>query len=424
MNKKYRVKRKRKSIEVEFVLTLICMFLLFFQGIAAAGSAGVKNGSISGVVYGDEGPLSEVYVVAVREGEPPIIRSVLSSTDGTYVFHNLPLGNYTIGYSRFGYKPITTEEGDPENQSAVGEQTRTFVESGTGSIAPDTYLIKLPGGEGPSEVEITLVDAITGEPIKHATILIGSAVADGGGNGNYNADVNAEHDEDGELQQQKIVITADGYEEYTSLVTIPGGEATNQTIAVKPMMVTLSGVVQLDPSLDPAEYTNIQVVVPNVPSKFSQGQVLNGTGLYEVSVPASNGKNTRLYSIQFRLNGHNMTSVNNVVAPRAGGTYVKTPVTIQANNSAATGRVALSNGSIPTSDGINSAVIVELGQSITVNNGTFSFSQVPIGRPLTIEISVRNPDTGAIEIGRVNFTATEANGSFNLPTIITEPATQ
>jgi hypothetical protein len=188
-------------------------------------------------------------------------------------------------------------------------------------------------------------------------------------------------------------------------------------------MVTLSGVVSLDPSLDPAEYTNIQVVIPNVPSEFSQGKVLNGTGLYEVQVPASNGSKVKLYSIHFLLNNHNMGIVSNVVAPRAGGTYIKTPVTIEANNSAATGNIALSNGSVPASDAINSAVIVELGQAITVTNGAFNFSQVPVGRPLTIEVSVRNPDTGAIETGTVSFTATQSNGTFHLPTIVTTPAT-
>ena len=225
------------------------------------------------------------------------------------------------------------------------------------------------------------------------------------------------------MKEQRIVITADGYEGLSEAVIIPGGGATNQTIAVKPMMVTLSGVVKLDPSLDPADYTNIQVLVPNVPSEFSQGKVINGTGLYEIQVPASNGDKTKRYSIHFLLGSHNVGIISNVVAPRAGGTYIKTPVTIEANSRATSGNIALSNGAIPTSDGINAAVIVELGQSITVTNGAFNFSQVPVGRPLTIEVSVRNPDTGAIETGTVSFTATESEGTFHLPTIVTTPVT-
>ena len=70
-----------------FVITI-----LLIPCSVLAGSAGVKNGTITGVVYGDKGPLSDVYVVAIREGEPPIIRSVLSRIDGSYTFTNMPLG--------------------------------------------------------------------------------------------------------------------------------------------------------------------------------------------------------------------------------------------------------------------------------------------------------------------------------------------
>ena len=404
-----------------FLLAMVAF--LIATSVASAGRAGVKNGTITGIIYGESGPLGEVYVVATRQEEPPIIRSVISKPDGSYIFTNLPLGNYTIGYSRIGYKPITTEEGDPLNQSAIGEQVRTYIESGSTALIPDTYMTKLPGGEGPSNVQLTLVDAVTGDPIENATMLVGSQVAKEGGNGQYNSQVNAEYDEDGNLKEQRIVITADGYEGKAQTIVIPGGDATNQTIAVMPLMAQLSGVVRLDPSLDPAEYTNIQVIIPNVPSEFSQGRVINGTGLYEVSVPASTGNNLRSYSIQFLLNNHNMATVNNVVAPRAGSTYVKTPVTIEARTSPATGSVALSNGAAPGSDAINSAVIVELGRAINVSNGSFSFANVPVGRQLTIEIAVRNPDTGQIERGTATFTATQSNGSFTLPTIVTTPAT-
>jgi len=165
-------------------------------------------------------------------------------------------------------------------------------------------------------------------------------------------------------------------------------------------------------------------VVEGVPSNYSQGQVVNDTGLFEVQVPASNGARTRQYTIHFLLNGHKMATLSNVIAPRAGVTTVTNPVQLDATVVPAAGQVICSDGSLPSGDGINMAVIVELGRAAPVTGGSFTFGNVPIGRALNVRVTVRNPTTNAIEQADLSFTAAQGGGSFALPVVVTSPVSR
>ncbi len=400
-----------------------CLLFLLSVSVAFAGSAGIRNGGIRGTVLGDGAPLSGVYVIAVRQSPPEIMRTATSLADGSYVINDLPLGKYIMGFSKFGYKTITTETGNESQQTAVGSQIMVFIESGRAARAPRVNMEKLPS-TAPGDVNVRVVDGVTGEPINHANLLLGPDVGEPGEDGNYRVRLTPQYDEEGNLINQRLVVNADGYDQLEEQLTVPGGATTNQTIVLMPRMVTLSGVVKLDPTLDPTEYNNIEIVVEGVPSNYSQGQILNNSGLFEVQVPASNGAKTRQYNVRFYLNGHKVAALNNVIAPRAGVTNVTQPVQLDATSVPAGGQIMLSDGSLPTGGGMNMAVIVELGQAAPINGGSFSFNNVPIGRPLNIRVTVRNPNTGAIEQGDITFTASSGSGNFSLPMIVTTPVTR
>ena len=74
--------------------------------------------------------------------------------------------------------------------------------------------------------------------------------------------------------------------------------------------------------------------------------------------------------IRFILNGHNVASVNGMIAPRAGIRRIPHELTLEAKVTPAAGQIMMSDGSLPGSDGVNSAVIVELGRSAPVHNGS------------------------------------------------------
>ena len=407
---------KREVLFFLFFCILVCSKSLF------AGSAGVDNGDITGTVHGDGTPLSGANIVAVRESSPELIRSTKSLANGSYCLTNLPLGKYVLGFSKQGFETLTTESGSESQQSAVGSQIRVFVESGRTSQAPRVNLRKLPDGS-PGNVRLNLIDGVTGEKIEHANLVLGSEVAKLDGEGSYSARVTPKYDEDGNLQEQRLVANADGYEQKEENILLPGGSSTTQSIVLSPKMVTLSGVVKLDPTLDPADYSEIEVLVEGVPRQFSQGSVVNDTGLFEVRVPASNGAKTRQFNLQFLLNGHNLASLKNVIAPRAGVRTINQSAQIDAKSTAASGQVMLSDGTIPKTGTVNMAVIVELGKATPIQNGSYSFGNIPIGRELNLRVTVRNPQTQAIEQADLSFTVRSGGGSFALPMVVTSPVT-
>lgn len=401
-------------------LTLAVSFLaaIAIPGPLPAGSAGVRNGSIHGMVLGGTEPLEGVYVVALRQNEPAVMRSARSGPGGVFAIPDAPLGEYRLGYSKLGWKPITTEEGTQGTATAVGSQIRVVVESGAAAWAPEVSLQKLPGGD-PGDMTVHVVDGVTGEPVRHANLILGPEVAEGDGQGAYRARVAPLHDDEGNLLPQRMVVNADGYETSSEDVDVPGGVVSAGTITLNPHMVTLSGIVALDPALGPDAFGEIQVVVANVPSHIAQGRVVNASGLFEVQVPASNSADVRQYDVSFLHQGAEIATVSGIVAPRAGIRRLPRPVALQAKVVAASGTALSSTGSPGGSDPVDVVVLVELGRAAPISGGSFHFEGVPVGRSLTVHVTLRNPDTGLIEQGTRSVTAVEGGGSFTLPTIIT-----
>jgi hypothetical protein len=113
------------------------ILLALLAGSAQAGSAGVSDGAIAGVVTDVNGsPVGGVFVVAQRaEQQPPLIRTTRSDAQGRY-YLPVPTGAYTLGFSRQGFSTRDTAQGDPNARTALGAQVRTFVEPGQTARRP------------------------------------------------------------------------------------------------------------------------------------------------------------------------------------------------------------------------------------------------------------------------------------------------
>ena len=216
----------------------LCAISAFLLGASTllAGSAGVRNGSISGRVLGsDLTPIAGAFVVAQRnDQDPKVIRSTRTDAQGRY-FLGLPTGAYTIGFSAFGFRTIDTREGDPNNQTALGAQVRAFVESGSNSLIQDVDLKAVPPSGNGSTV-IGLTDAVTGDPVGDATVIVGSAATTQGSNGVFRLQVPVQVGDDGQLSTQPVSIQADGFRAFESEVKVVPNVEQRFTFALQPRL--------------------------------------------------------------------------------------------------------------------------------------------------------------------------------------------
>jgi hypothetical protein len=395
---------------------------LLLAGSTLAGSYGVSDGGINGVVLADDGsPLGDVFVVAQRtEGNPPVIRSTRTDAQGRFYLRT-PVGAYLLGFSRFGFQTIQTAEGEQNQRTALGAQVRTFVEPGQTAQIQDIRLRPNPS-QGSSSITLNLLDAITGDPISNATVIVGSSVSSGDGNrsGSYRLQVVPNLGEDGTTPQPlPVIVQADGFRPFQGQAVVVGGVDQALSFSVQPLLVVLSGVLSLDSGIPSERIPDIQVVVDGVPQEFSQGTVQAG-GYFEVLVPASNSSLRRTFNLSFLLEGASIASIPGVEAPRGGSRNLGQGVRMESIKTEISGNVVSSDGSLPQGGRITQAVIVELGLSVPIQGGSFHLPGIPIGRPLTLQVSVENPTTGRIEVAETTFTAT-AGGNFSIPPIITTP---
>lgn len=390
---------------------------------SALAGAGIRNGTISGVLRGPDGnPVADAFVVARREsGTPPVIRSTRSDIDGRYYLHNMPLGEYFLGYSRVGFETVSSDQGtDPAGP--LGAQVRAFVESGGHAVVPDVTLSALPSTSA-AQLEVILQDGATGDRVTQGVVVVGSAATGGSnGTGSFSLNVVPRLDAEGNLLPLPVLVQADGYRVFQGEVTVAGGVGQAVSFTLQPRMVVLSGFVDLDPTLAPEQVQQIRVSVDGVPDELSQGRVLDSSGYFEVLVPASTSTLTRSFNLRFSLQGAQVTSLPNVVSPQAGSRTISSGVRVEAIKTEVAGQVVASDGGIPNGR-IMEAVIVELGRGVPVNGGGFSLVGIPVGRPLTLRVTVQNPTTGQIEVGETVFTATDGGAGlpFQLAPIVTSP---
>ena len=83
------------------LLGLVAAVLLLSAPVV---SAQATTGRISGVVKDSSGGVLPGVTVTVTETRTGFVRTDTSNAQGTYVFVNLPLGDYTVGAEIQGFK--------------------------------------------------------------------------------------------------------------------------------------------------------------------------------------------------------------------------------------------------------------------------------------------------------------------------------
>lgn len=409
--------------ERRFLVAALALSLLG-AGPLLAG-AGVSNGAIQGAVYEAGGaPLSGVSVVAVREEAPPIIRSAVTDEMGNFFLPGLYVGSYTLGFSKYGYRTITTQQGDPANRTALGSQVRAFVEPGRVSPVGAVRLMPDPAAFG-GMVTVQVNDAVTGEAIEDASVIVGPVASSGAGaGGRYVLAVPPTADASGNLAPVRAIVQADGFATQQSLVTLAPGANQNVFVRLEPEKALLTGQVRLGYGIPPQELAQVRVLVANVAPSAASGRVIDGAGNFEVVVPASTPTRVRTFTLQFMLNGARVATLANVVAPRAGARTVPGPVPIEPVTVTVAGQVVLSDGSVPSGLGLDQAVVLELGRAYPIQGGSFFIPGVPIGRTFNIQVTATNPRTRLVELGSIQVNAVSdgsANPVFRLPPLLTRP---
>ncbi|MBI3894019.1 MAG: carboxypeptidase regulatory-like domain-containing protein [Candidatus Wallbacteria bacterium] len=390
---------------------------------AALAGSGVSNGAIQGVAYASGGePLGGVSVVAVREEAPPIIRSAVTDEMGNFFLGDLYVGTYTLGFSKYGFRTITTQQGDPQNRTALGSQVRAFVEPGRVSTVGSVRLVPDAAAFG-GTVTVQVADSVTGEPVEDASVIVGPSAANGPGpGGRYVLQVPPTADPNGGLAPVRAIVQADGFAAQESLVTLAPNSNTNVFFRLQPAKALLTGQVRLGFGIPLEEITQVRVLVANVDPNQASGRVVDTSGNFEVSVPASTSTRVRNFTLLFVLNGARVATVANVIAPRAGARTLPGPVPIDPVTTTLAGQVVLSDGTLPSGLGFDQAVVLELGRAFPLLNGTFQIPGVPVGRTFNIQVQATNPFTRRVELGQLQVTAVSdgsPNPVFQLPLIVT-----
>jgi hypothetical protein len=391
--------------------------------VPAAANSGVSNGAIQGVVYSSNGtPLPGVSVVAVRQEAPPIIRSVTTDVMGNFFLADLYVGSYTLGFSKYGFRTITTEGGGQGQQTAVGRQVRAYVEPGRVSTIGSVFLVPDAGAGYGSSVTVVVADAATGESVDDATVIVGPSAASGPvSGGRYVLQVPPAVDGQGQLTPVRAIVQADGFSTQQSMLMLAPNASQNAYFRLEPSQATLLGQVRLGYGIPAQELTEVRIVVDNVDPRFGSGRVVDRAGNFEVTVPASSTNRVRSYNLSFMLNGASVARLTNVIAPRAGARTIPGPVPIDPLTVTVAGQVVFSDGSMPTGGGYDQAVVRELGRAAAIVGGSYSIPTVPQGRTFTLQLQAVNPRTRMAEMATVQFTPVSngmSNATFMLPLIV------
>jgi len=393
---------------------------LFLLHMTFCGSAGIKNGNIRGLVLdNNRNGLPGVSVLLVKEGKPPIIRTTISNSKGEYYFNSTPIGKYSLGYSKLGFKSILVNKTNTDIETAFGNQVKTYVESGSSVRVPAITLRSL-GAFGLAPVALKLIDQITGEPVNKANVSLGGQVGKNSqANGEFKLKITIPPTNKN-LKPFNLKISAPGFESLNDELSIVPQQKNSFIISLDPITATIEG--QIDFSAFP--FANLDSItsisVPNIPSDLLDPKI-DSTGWFSVKVPVSTENNIRKFNINIKTRGFEAIKVPNVIAPMAGAYTIIQPIRIVAVTTPVTGKVISNRGSIPIPSGINQAFIKELGLTTSINAGTYLFQAIPIGINLTVEIIIMN-NFGGIEKGSLDFLTTiNSQGNFTLPTVVTQP---
>jgi len=402
------------------MLRIYSFLLLVFVSHIFCGSAGVKNGTISGSVREGVGkPLGGVTVFAVFQGQPQIIRQAISDANGAYVLNNLRVGKYALGFQKYGYETISAEEtsNSTEGSKLGPTNLKAYVESG-GHFVMGPVTLKSLGAFGTTRYSIRILDSLTGETIPEATVTIGVHQAYQMGDGTYAVDVPTEPGE--ASKPLEVSVFAPGFKDTkTQLLPAPGG-ILEQVLQVEPEVSEIDGFINLGGLPSANLFSQATILVDGLPKESLNAQT-DDSGYFRITVPASTPERLRSFHINIFMRGFFPIRIPNVVAPMAGSTTISYTPSLTPQTVAVVGQVNTLMGGTGRPSASNQAVIVELGVTAPIQAGTFVFPSVPVEFPLTLKVFLIN-EKAELSSAETEFTAAmNGTGSFSLPTLITQP---
>lgn len=383
------------------------------------GSAGVKNGTVSGIIYAnDKNQLAGVTVQLERSGDPPIIRSTISNSEGRYSFHNVPVGKYSMGFSKLGFRSVSTQKNATGNTNSEFISPHIYVESSSHVRAPSVVMQSV-GLFGRTDVRIRLIDQITGEAVNGATITLGNQATDKPNNlGEYTLVLNIPPTEPDDLFS-KLTVSAPGFENLEDQIKAIPQQQNSFTVPILPQFGRVEGHIDFSnfPGSNLGAVTSISV--NNIPSDFLNAKI-EPSGFFSLQVPVSSKIHQRLFDIKIHTRGFQPLYLKNIPAPEAGLTTINQPIKLIAITTSLNGKVVSQNGKSPAPSGINQVFISELGVSASITNGEYFFQAIPTGIDLTLVVFIMN-QSGKVERTERSFQATvNGKGIFTIPTLITE----
>jgi hypothetical protein len=212
---------------------------------------------------------------------------------------------------------------------------------------------------------------------------------------------------------------AEGYDPQSltpNQIGVVPGQIVTVTARVGPFATGISGRVRA-PGASSSLLSSVEVRVTGINPAYSRGTVNGASGTFRVTVPASTYGRTRTFTLTFVSPYFNLAIVPNVTAPYGGDLTLPGEVVLTPVGADVVGTVVCSDSLFP---GAGSTVtIVELGRQAGIVNGSYSFTGVPAGLRLTLQVAAFNRlggyETGTTTIGPLSG----GSGTFNVATIIT-----
>lgn len=398
------------------VLSVLSGLALVLMG--CGGEKGVDNGTIVGKVFSDlqgniasRQPESGVTVVIQRQETPDIIRTTLTDANGMYVFTDVPLGPYALGFAKEGFFPITTDAGSTSGQTAVGQTVRVVVDHHTTSLAPEVTL-RSQLRIGNATVVFVLRDEFTGEPVTNATVEVGGVSTSENLEGVYTLSVPITRPDStvpfGQPRQFTARITAEGFLGAIRTLNLFANQTIRETInlpAFSAETVSIRGVIRYERFQNVAPpYSEISVRVRN--GNIQAPDVDDTTGIFTISgLPPSFTGKTRQIDLIISHPDYVTQEVRGITLPIAGlKDLTNQPIFLEPVVVDLIGTVSVLNdvSDPPTEqipNGTNDKVIIEeTGQVASIINGTFLIPDVPVQQGendngLTLLLQAQRPNS-------------------------------
>lgn len=415
--------------------------------VGCGGQLGVDNGTAVGTVFGTQQPggsfddeqpplpLEDVEVVLIRQGDQnnAFTRRTRSDVDGNYRFGDLPLGQYSIGFDKFGFGTIPADmNGGPVNSTSQ----IVFVESEGTTVIPD-FVMQRSATAASGQVVMTVLDNVTGQPVTNASITIkNTSTNESTQGGVYSMIVPVDIENPGTQGAQEgptqINFSAEGYDttvEPAAVKVVPGSTV-RLTVLATPLLSTIRGQINISRFDSLFDKSTLTVEALNVAN--SMGMV-DAEGTFTIQLPASNSVTTRQFTLRFKGPGVLTRDVANVVSPLASlqrelsSIVVLDPITVDL-----VGTVVDSDGDPPDQEdpsGIPDTVTVEqTGQAANIVSGQYTIPEVLVseaisgGGGLTLQVSAFNADgMNGMETGvreQMTQTVNPVSDGTNNPTFV------